>query len=179
MKSFFDYYDLTKTEKTELLKKEKKHSTKFYIAETLEDLVSNSNIVKHSDFGLINVFLQNPIKLYLDDCSAFDDIRELQMRTFGIKLPLTSFKYEYPYVITTASESFQEKTNIIGLSSNILFDLLEEGTDTIYVNSHFSHFLGQTYPELIDFDKNINYKKKSPKTKPESKLKTNFGLVYN
>jgi len=171
MKHYLDYFDLSFKNRRIVRAYEKEHSTKLYVAEEFSDLSGDLDSIKHSKFGLIDIIVPKTLKLSLTKIKGEDDIRNVSTKVLGIKIP--NIDYKYPYFSAEFAEFPFQKFTRLGIGMHILDELLNKyGRDEIITieNSHFTHFTGQKYPELLHANFPFGNGKKRKEEKEERKL---------
>ena len=161
MKKFRDYFNLSLLEKQNILRYEYENLLKLYVADSIDDLIDNFESIEHSKNGLLEVILPKAINISLLNISKEESVRELYFNLLGFKVK--DFEYNYPYCSVDCSEFPSKKDTRIGINIFVLEDLYNNNNSQGFArldNATFSHFQGQRFPELINYDVEIIHREK-------------------
>lgn len=151
----------------------KKNGGKLYVAESVEDLISNFNKVEHSNFGYADFLIFEELKIFLLTRRSEYEIKKTYYN-IGPTLPYT--QTEFPYISAEFFYNNMKNSTRLGISVNLFNQFVRnsivDNNSIITIQNYlFSHFLDQKYPELISYNIPIP-KGKKIKDKELSFLKT-------
>lgn len=164
MKRYNDFYELSWKEKFQTTQHEKLYGVKSYVSEDIDQMLKGLHNVRYSEMHQIEIYFLNQIKLFLDTEEPEKDFR-LRGRSLFHKDQSSDYHYKSFDIIDNKDKIYR-----LGITPNLSQNLKHESNSQVISldNVVLFHFIGQKYPEIVDYNLQPSGKQRKTEQRKES-----------